>query len=375
MLGTPELRSATARPVLPGTKHALNHEKADNMTQTFLVATAGQGILRSNDAGHSWHRLGLDEAIEFDGTVRALAVDPQQPERVYAGADAGLCISDDGGAHWRLATGPITGMTVWSIAIDPNDRTVIYAGTGAPSRARLFKSTDAGESWRQLSPELPEFCGGVKRPRLLTVCVDPDDSNCVWFGVEEGGAWRSNDAGESWIRVDGQGGGIRNSDIHGIAIVGASVRHPKTTFVLTVNTVHISKDDGATWEGELSRSRFEGLYYTRTIIPVAHSDNEMILAVGDGTPGTTSRLYRSEDRGQNWQETTLSTPPNSTFWAIGAHDSDPQLLIAGTKYGDLYRSQDGGRQWTKETREFSEITAVAWTPFNAPLVRHAQSIR
>ena len=67
----------------------------DNMDSTIMVATAGQGILRSNDAGSTWHRLGLGEAIEFDGVVRALAVDPMRPARVYAGADAGLCISDD----------------------------------------------------------------------------------------------------------------------------------------------------------------------------------------------------------------------------------------------------------------------------------------
>mgnify|MGYP003575444315 CR=1 FL=1 len=52
-----------------------------------MVATAGQGILRSNDDGRTWHRLGLQEAIEFDGVVRALAVDPTPAERIYAGAD------------------------------------------------------------------------------------------------------------------------------------------------------------------------------------------------------------------------------------------------------------------------------------------------
>lgn len=59
------------------------------MTATVLVATAGQGILRSNDDGKTWHRLGLAEPIEFDGIVRALAVDPATPSRVYAGADSG----------------------------------------------------------------------------------------------------------------------------------------------------------------------------------------------------------------------------------------------------------------------------------------------
>ena len=161
------------------------------MTATVLVATAGQGILRSNDDGKTWHRLGLAEPIEFDGIVRALAVDPATPSRVYAGADSGLCISDDGGAHWFRPENLLNGQTVWSIAIDPANPAVLYAGTGAPSRAALYKSSDAGATWERTAPEFPEFCSGVNRPRLLTICVDPDDSRNVWYGVEEGGAWRS----------------------------------------------------------------------------------------------------------------------------------------------------------------------------------------
>ncbi len=339
---------------------------------TILVGTAGQGILRSNDDGASWHRLGLSEAIEFDGVVRALAVDPRRPQRIYAGADCGLCISDDGGAHWRRADGPIDGMTVWSIAIDPTDPAVLYAGTGAPSRAALFKSDDAGLSWRRLPPELPEFCSGVNRPRLLTICVDPDDSAQVWFGVEEGGVWRSGDGGQAWTRVDTPQGAIRNSDIHAVAILPRSAQHDKTTLVLTVNAIYRSTDDGHSWSGKLSKDRFDGLYYTRTVLPLPGGD--LLLAVGDGTPGRRSRLYRSGDRAGHWTPCELASAPNSTFWALGAHAADPQLVYAGTKYGDLFDSADGGATWRKQWRSFSEITALAWTPFTAPLTAHAQSI-
>lgn len=343
------------------------------MDFTIMVATAGQGILRSNDDGKTWHRLGLKEAIEFDGVVRVLAVDPRDPNRVYAGADAGLCISDDGGAHWRLAAGAIIGMTVWSLAIDPKDPSVIYAGTGAPSRAAMFKSTDAGETWSRLPPEMPEFCLGVNRPRILTICVDPDDNAQVWFGVEEGGVWRSRDGGQTFERLDDPRKPIRSSDIHAISILPATANTPKTIIVLTVNAVYVSDDDGATWDGKLSKQRFDGLYYTRTVAPVAKSESELLLAIGDGTPGSKSRLMRSTDRGHNWTETQLETAPNSTFWAFGLHDADPKRIYAGTKYGDLFRSTDGGHSWQKEWREFPEITAVAWTPTKAPLVAHAQS--
>jgi photosystem II stability/assembly factor-like uncharacterized protein len=343
------------------------------MEHTIIVATAGQGMLRSNDEGKSWHRLGINEPIEFDGIVRSLAVDPTEPNRVYAGADCGVCISEDAGAHWRRASGEIEGKTVWSVAVDPINPSVVYAGTGAPSRAALFKSTDAGETFARVIPDFPEFCAGVNRPRLLTICVDPDDNRQVWFGLEEGGAWRSADAGANWERVDGEDRTIRHSDIHSITILPATSSAPKTTFVLTVNTVYRSTDDGKTWSGKPSKERFDGMYYTRTIQPIPADDNGLLLAIGDGTPGIKTRIYRSSDRGVNWDATTLKQTPNSTVWAFGAHVADPKLIYAGTKYGHLFASRDAGRSWDKEWRDFSEITAVAWTPAAAPLKAHART--
>lgn len=343
------------------------------MKGTILVGTAGQGILRSVDDGATWHRLGLKEAIEFDGVVRSLAVDPADPSRVFAGADAGICLSTDGGSRFKRLESPADGQTVWALAIDPNEPSVVYAGTGAPSRARMFRSTDGGQSWVQLPIEMPEFCGGVNRPRILTIAVDPTDGE-VWFGVEEGGAWRSRDRGDTWERVDQPGSGIVNSDIHSITILPAVGQQPRTHIICTVNSVYTNIRDGqGPWEGVSSAERFDGMYYTRTIQTVPGDEEALLLAIGDGTPGTRTRIYRSEDRGRNWTGSLLHTPPNSTFWALGTHAADPSLVFAGTKYGHLFRSTDGGRTWFKDWRDFSEITSVAWTPFVAPIKAHPQS--
>ena len=343
------------------------------MQGTILVGTASQGILRSVDDGATWHRLGLKEAIEFDGVVRCLAVHPADPSRVLAGADAGLCLSTDGGAHFSLIDSPMNGMAVWSVAVDPLDPSYIYAGTGAPSRAAMFRSTDGGKNWERLSPEIPEFCRGVNRPRVLTICVDPVDGAKVWFGVEEGGAWRSFDHGATWKRID-EDSAISSSDIHAIAVLPPDKnKQPGVAFVLTVNSVFTSTDDGRAWTGVASKSRFDDMYYTRTVQPLPGSD-VLMLAIGDGTPGTRSKLYRSVDRGATWTPALLHAAPNSTFWAFGVHAADPVLLFAGTKYGDLFRSVDGGASWFREWRAFPEITAVAWTPFRAPVQAHPQSI-
>jgi hypothetical protein len=344
------------------------------MNGTILVGTAGQGILRSIDDGATWHRLGLKEAIEFDGVVRSLAVDPSDPSRVLAGADAGLCISVNGGGHFKRVDSPMNQQTVWAIAFDPTNPKMVYAGTGAPSRARMYRSKDGGLSWEQLNIELPEFCQGVNRPRILTICVNPVRSGEVWFGVEEGGAWRSADCGDTWQRVDTPGGTISNSDIHTIAVLPPADGVQQKNLVLTVNSFYTSTDDGQTWSGKASKERFDGMYYTRTVQVVDAAGNTLLLAIGDGTPGTRTRIYRSEDRGETWAPALLHTAPNSTVWAFGAHASDPSLLFAGTKYGHLLRSMDGGKSWFKEWRDFSEITSVAWTPFVAPVKAHPQSI-
>lgn len=344
------------------------------MNGTILVGTAGQGILRSVDDGATWHRLGLKEAIEFDGVVRSLAVHPADPKTILAGADVGMCISRDGGAHFARVDSPMNGETVWAIAFSPSDPMNVYAGTGAPSRAKMYRSQDGGASWGRLNIELPEFCKGVNRPRILSICVHPQHANEVWFGVEEGGAWRSQDAGDNWTRIDTPTSAISNSDIHSIAVLPAGAGRPQKNLILTVNSVFTSLNNGKTWSGEASKDRFDGMYYTRTVQVVDPSGDILLLAIGDGTPGTRTRIYRSEDRGETWGAALLHAVPNSTVWAFGAHAADPSLLFAGTKYGHLLRSTDGGKSWFKEWREFSEITSVAWTPHAASVVAHPQSI-
>src|SRR5436190_508766 len=168
------------------------------MQGTILVATAGQGVVRSSDDGQTWARTPLDQALEFDSVVRCIAVAPDRPEVVYAGAEVGLVRSDDAGYTWSRVDGPFNDTQLWTLSIDPHDSDFLLVGSGAPDRAYVWRSTDGGKNWEELPPRIPEFCEGVSKPRILTSTVDSVDPSQLWFGIEEGGLWHSTDRGDSW---------------------------------------------------------------------------------------------------------------------------------------------------------------------------------
>src|SRR5436189_3340201 len=111
---------------------------------TILVGTVGQGVHRSSDSGQTWARASVGQGMHSDAVVRCLA--PFSPRgTVFAGSDLGLYEGSENGTRWGLRDTPMNGHVVWSIAVG-EDANHIVAGTGTPSRPRLFFSEDGGET-------------------------------------------------------------------------------------------------------------------------------------------------------------------------------------------------------------------------------------
>lgn len=329
------------------------------MSRTMIVATDGQAVMRTHDDGKTWYRINIRQDLEYDDRVRCLLVDPANPEALFAGAEKGLFYSSDRGVYWNRVDCALNGFAVWKLVASPSDPKVIYAGTGAPSRAVFFRSRDGGKTWGPTPLEMPELCAGVNRPRMLALEVDPDDSRDVWAGVEEGGLFRSRDGGETWDRIDttwSEFGG--NSDIHDIKVLKQE-DGSKVILALTVIALYRSTDDGKSWTRQAAKESW-GLRYSRLLMRKPGSAREVAVGIGDGTPGTTAAIMVSKDAGETWTKAELDTPSNSCMWAFGANPEDPEFQLAASKFGYLYRSIDGGKSWTKEWREFNEITDLAW---------------
>tara|TARA_R110000868_G_scaffold208302_1_gene457742 strand:+ start:229 stop:1263 length:1035 start_codon:yes stop_codon:yes gene_type:complete len=325
--------------------------------RTLLVATDGQAVMRSHDDGKSWYRINTGQDLEFDDRVRCLLIDPADPRAIFAGAERGLFRSADSGSRWDRVDCALNDYAVWKLVASESDPKVIYAGTGSPTRSILFRSRDGGASWERTPLEMPERCAGVSRPRMLAIAIDPDDANDVMVGVEEGGYFRSRDGGDSWKRLDTeweQHPG--NSDVHDIVIMPGD---PKVILVLTVVSLFRSTDDGKSWTYMNARDTW-GLRYSRKLERKHGSNRKLLLGIGDGTPGTKAAVFASDDAGESWTRMEMDTPANSCLWAFGSNVANPDFLLAGTKFGNLYRSEDGGDHWTKEWREFNEITDLVW---------------
>ena len=323
----------------------------DNMT--ILVGTVGQGVMRSADGGETWRRIGIDQGLHSDALVRCLANHPRHPSLVFAGTDKGMYRSDDGGLRWQPIDSQLKDYSVWAPAIDAQEPENIYAGTGTPTPAALFRSTDGGQGWEKCSMQVAEECANVGTPRVTGIAIDPVDRKDIWVGLEVDGVRRSRDGGDSWQTINGA---IPNPDVHNVAVATGP---PKTVVVVVNDDVYASTDDGSSWE-RLGIKEVFPFTYPRGIMVQPGRPTTIFVTIGDTTPGRTGTVMRSKDTGRTWESLPLPVDPNTAMWVVNMQPANPEVVFAGSRYGYLYRSDDGGDSWTKLWREFSEISSVLW---------------
>ena len=323
--------------------------------KTVLVGTVGQGIMRSGDGGESWGRAGITSGLHSDALVRDLANHPNRPGIVFAGTDKGLYRSEDAGMNWGLVDTPMSGSSVWAVTVDNADPNLMFAGTGTPNPCGVFRSTDGGKTWEQRPVDIAEECPNVGVPRVTGIAIDPTNHRDIWVGLEVDGLRHSSDAGDTWESINGA---IPNPDVHNVAVTGGP---PRTVVVVVNNDVYTSDDNGANWDRLGIREVFP-MTYPRGIMVQPEKPNVIFVTIGDTTPGRTGTIMRTKDTGKTWENLSLPVEPNTAMWTVNIQSTDPQVVFAGSRYGYLYRSDDGGDSWNKVWREFSEISSVMWLP-------------
>ena len=326
---------------------------------TICVGTIGTGVWRSTDGGATWARIRGNPfpgpfGIPLEGPVRALTVYPDNPHRILAGSDRGVLRSEDNGENWvqlDSRPSPTEGMQIWSVAIDPQETKTIHIGV---KPGGVFRSRDGGLLWQKLRVEIADWCEPVGPPRVTAVVIDPLDHRSVWAGIEADGVRRSLDGGETWTRVASH----LTDDIHGMAMSGGD---SKRAYFSSPDEIFYTEDTGESWQSLVKTEQFPMNYFRD--IAVNPSDPRVIfVATGVAAIGNTGSVERSRDGGKTWEDLQLPQEPNSTMWKIALNQADPDRVLAGTLFGEVYTSGDGGDSWQKIKQEFGELRSLAWMP-------------
>jgi photosystem II stability/assembly factor-like uncharacterized protein len=294
--------------------------------------SVGNGIYKSTDAGRTWNHLGLRDGQQ----IPALAVDPRDPNKIFAAVlghpygpsgERGIYLSKDGGQNWERVISKDENTGGSDVEIDPSNPDVVYASmwevregpwedgnefNGAGGG--LFKSTDGGASWHQLSGGLP------KDLSQIYVAIAPSNSRRLYATLATASGklnvYRSDDAGESWSQVTDDprpSGRIGGGDL---PIPRVDPKNPDLVYVASTVTMR-SSDGGKTWSG------FRGApggddYQNLWINP---NNGDVILLVSD------QGAIVTVNRGESWSS-WYNQPTAQLYHAI-SDSSFPYRVCAG----------------------------------------------
>jgi photosystem II stability/assembly factor-like uncharacterized protein len=319
--------------------------------------SVGNGIYKSTDAGKTWTHLGLRDGQQ----IPALAVDPRDPNKVFAAVlghpygpseERGLYLSTDGGQNWKKVISKDENTGASDIEIDPSNPDVVYASMWEAregpwedanefngTNGGLFKSTDGGNNWQQLTNGLP------KDLSQLYTAIAPSDPKRLYATVAEASGklsvYRSDDAGDTWTQITTDprpSGRIGGGDL---AIPRVDPKNPDLVYVASTVTMR-SEDGGKTWSG------FRGApggddYQNLWINP---NNGDIILLVSD------QGALITVDRGASWS--SWYNQPTAQLYHVIADNSFPYRVCGA--------QQESGSVCTLSRGNDGAITFRDWHP-------------
>ena len=288
------------------------------------------------------------------GRVRAIAVHPSDPNTVYLGpAAGGIWKTTDGGTTWQDIGFNLASLTFGSIAIDPSNPDVVYAGAGESIRyfnavtysgKGLYKSTDAGATWTQITS------GFGSQTHFAAVKVSPTNTNMIFAALASGywhlgnpgneGLWRSTDAGITWTRTLNVQDGfdvLPHPSISG-RVYGA------TGGGVSSGGFYISTNNGSSWT-KSSAGLPAGEQIGRIQIALSPSQPSTIYSLVY-TESDTMKLYKSTNDGANWFSTGSNFYSGQGWYdlVIGVNPMNVNEAYIGD--AELRRSTNGGTSFS-----------------------------
>lgn len=240
--------------------------------------------------------------------ITSLAVDPSNPQVVYAGATGFVYRSDDGGATWLPVSSGLPNEDVVALVHTPTGPGGLYAVLGV--RHELFRSDDGGATWTGLG-NIDISMGGFDQDLYIA----PSDSNLLYYALASQALGFSPNGGQSWLPM---GDGLPGYE-----------------------------------EGEANL----------LVLSIHPADASILYAGTGGFVGQGHGVYKSVDGGQSWVPSNRGML-DRRITALTIDPADPRVVYAGGDSGEFFKSTDGGTTWTDLTE------ALDVQPYSAPRTIH-----
>lgn len=318
-------------------------------------------------AEDAWRQIG---PMSVGGRVRTIAVHPTDGNTLWIGAaDGGVWRSTDRGANWTALMQDANAITMGALAVDPSNPQVLYAGTGelssnvdAYTGAGMYKSEDGGDSWR--------LTGLTSVGAFSRIVVHPTNSSIVWAGATKngGGFYRSLDAGRTWTRVV--------SDA--VSDITVNPQNPQELWIaLMSGGIRYSSNGGESFTNRSTGIGGTGITINRMSVQVAPSNPSTLYALAYEHVGTNqnihySRIYKSTNGAMSWQRVYDNTQGDflantaSQGWynnVLTVKPDDANVVLAGGVR--MVRTSNGGSTWsTTASSVHPDHHAFAFDPTN-----------
>ena len=338
--------------------------------------STGDGVYKSTDAGKSWRHLGLRNGEQ----IGSIIVDPRDPDRLFvavlghpygANDERGVFRSTDGGATFERVLFKDENTGAIALSFDPGDSRTVYASLWSARQgpwengqwegpgSGLYKSTDGGSTWRRLSDGLPTFEEGLGR---IGFCVAPSRPSRIYALVAArpkfGGLYRSDDAGEHWRFINGDGRIWGRGD--DFAEVKVDPSDPEVVYSANIVTWR-STDGGVTFTGIKGAPGGDD-YHSIWINP--RNPRIILLASDQGATITVNG-------GETWS--SWYNQPTAQFYHVITDNQFPYRVYGGQQesgsIGIASRGNDGAitfREW--HSVGVDEYGYVAPDPLNPRMI-------
>jgi photosystem II stability/assembly factor-like uncharacterized protein len=300
-----------------------DHAKIVYAAVWYQQPGAGGGVFRSGDGGRNWTLLGLEHE-----EVRALEMPAGQRELLVAGTRNGVFRSSNSGQTWERISpeGDPELRNVDSLAIDPLDAGVIYAGT----YHLPWKTIDGGKSWKAVS------AGLIDDSDIMSLRLDSRNPNRVFLSACSG-IYRSENQGGSWIKLQGVPYASRRTQQ-----IVQDPEQPQTWYAATTQGLWITRDAGDSWE----RTTQSDLVITSVVVLAGGENGKERLLIGTETRG----VLTSENGGQSLREYNDGFNHQVLQQLIGDPRNPARLLMIMERNVDgnmgwLWHSDDAGTTW------------------------------